>query len=98
MKPMPHTVMLCVLLSFAVVGARARGGEPPRLLYLPGYKTPVQEAEPPPAVPGYIKQGTWHESLRASLQAAFGSTDATDAAARAAEYPQLRDALWDLVA
>ena len=97
MKPMRYTIPL-VLLSFAVSCSTVSGGEPPKLLYLSGGNTPLQETKSPKTVPGYVKKDTWHETLRASLQATLGPTDGTDAAARAARYPQVRDSLWDLVA
>jgi hypothetical protein len=90
-------VTLFVLLSFAVSCGPARGGEPPRQLYLSGYQTPVPGIESPGTVPPYVKKDTWHESLRGSLEVALGSADES-AAARAAKYPQVRDWLWERVA
>jgi hypothetical protein len=72
---MPYTIVPFVLLSFAVFGSPLRGGEPPRLLYLRGLQPGTR---PPKTAPVYIKKDTWHESMRASLQATFGPAKGTD--------------------
>ncbi len=96
----PKAVIVASLSLFALVFGcwPVAADEPPQLLYLPGYKTPVPEPQPPAAVPGYVKRGTWHETLRASVAAALEAVDKADAAVRAASYPQVRDSLWELVA
>jgi len=91
-------MLLSVLLAYAACRSPVIGAEPPRQLYLSGYKTPLQAVTSPGTVPGYVKKNTWHETMRASLAAAFGSADAAGAAAPAANYPQVRESLWELVA
>jgi len=92
------TALLVLLGACAACWSAGIAAEPPRQLYLSGYKTPVQTIASPGTVPGYVRKDTWHETMRASLAAAFGSADAAALAAVAADYPQVRDALWELVA
>jgi len=92
------TTLLVPLLACAACCPPAIGAEPPRQLYLSGYKTPLQAVPSPGTVPGYVKKDTWQETMRASLAAAFGSADAAGTIAPAADYPQVRDALWERVA
>ncbi len=68
--------VLGVLTLLAVLGWPAIGAEPPKRLYLGINKT----LQPPrrPAETVYVKKDTWHESLRASLEATFGPTVAKD--------------------
>ena len=83
MTRMPNAITLLVLLSLAVSCWPVRGGEPPRLLFL---GTQLHEARPAPTAPAYVRKGTWHESMRASLEAAFGSAAEKDSAAGASAF------------
>lgn len=94
----PWAVLLAVLGACGLSNWPAGAGEPPRQLYLPGYPTPLQEIESPRTVVGYVKKGTWHETLRASLDAALGAVDEAGNAVAAEEYPSIRDSLRRLVA
>ncbi len=78
MKRVPRAITLLVLLSLAVSCWPVRGGEPPRVLFL---GTQLHEAKPPPQAPAYVRKATWYESMRALLEAAFGSTVEKDLAA-----------------
>lgn len=78
MRRMPYAITLLVLMSLAVSCGPVRGGEPPRVLFL---GTQLHEARPSPKAPAYVRKGTWHETMRASLEAAFGSTVERDLAA-----------------
>jgi len=98
MRANPVTTLLVLLLTCAVCCPLVAGAEPPRQLYLSGYKTPLQAVAAPTTVAGYVRKDTWHETMRASLEAAIESADSAGAAARAAKYPQVRDALWERVA
>ena len=98
MRANAFPMLLSVLLAYAICRPPTIGAEPPRQLYLSGYKTPLQAVASPGTVPGYVRKNTWHETMRASLAVAFGPADAARAAAPAAEYAQVRDALWELVA
>ncbi|MBM3891516.1 MAG: hypothetical protein FJ388_20585, partial [Verrucomicrobia bacterium] len=70
MKLMPRAFMPLVLLSLAAVCSTASGGEPPRVLFLGRELHPTGPSKTPPA---YVKRATWHETMRASLEAAFGA-------------------------
>ncbi|MHB8899883.1 MAG: hypothetical protein ACYC6Y_14145 [Thermoguttaceae bacterium] len=67
---------LLLVLLIATLPA-ARGADPPRLLYLGGQSQAVQ---PLPKAPVYVRKGTWHESMAASLAATFGSAAEPDRA------------------
>jgi len=84
MKAMPLTITSFVLLSLAMLCSPASGAEPPRALYL-GMNRYLererQRPEPSKTVPVYVQKDTWHESMRASLEATFGPTVEKDRAA-----------------
>ncbi len=68
----------CALLSLAACCFSASGAEPPRLIYLgfqENYLAAQQNPQPLQVAPVYVKRDTWHESMRASLQATFGPTN-----------------------
>lgn len=69
MKP-PRTVTSFVLLSFAMLGLPTGNAEPPKVLYLDTNSTLARPA-PPKTAPRYLKKETWHETMRASLEATF---------------------------
>ena len=46
-----------------------------------------RQPQPPKTAPVYVKKDTWHESMRASLEATFGPTDGTDRAAGTQRVP-----------
>ncbi|MCY2990434.1 MAG: hypothetical protein NTY19_21535, partial [Planctomycetota bacterium] len=75
MKPFTLTLLLSAVLCLP-----AGGGEPPRVLFL---GTQLHEAKPSQTVLAYVKKGTWHETMRASLEAAFGPAGEKDQAAGA---------------
>ena len=84
MKSTQLTIATFVLLSFAAICWSASGAEPPRVLYLAknrNLETERQRPEPSKTMPVYVKKGTWHESMLASLEATFGSTVEKDLAA-----------------
>ncbi len=81
MKPTSHTITPLVLLSLVVICSPAGSDEPPRLLYLEinrDLESERQKAELPKTAPVYVKRDTWHETMRASLQATFGSVPEKD--------------------
>jgi len=78
MKRLPLAILLFGLLSLVGLCWAVHGGEPPRLLFL---GTQLHEARPAPAAPAYVRKDTWHETMRASLEAAFGATVEKDLAA-----------------
>ena len=82
-----------VLFTLAALSSLAGGAEPPKRLYLAINKS-LQRPEPPKVAPVYIKKDTWHETMRASLEASFGSTAEKD---RASKYQLVREMLWNLV-
>ncbi|MFV2066876.1 MAG: hypothetical protein ACC645_07815 [Pirellulales bacterium] len=94
MKVLHLTITPLVLLLFVLLCRFVSGAEPPKILYL-GMNRTLQRPEPPKTAPVYIQRDTWHESLRASLEATFGSTTEKD---RAPEYRPVWEALWDRVA
>ncbi len=98
MKPIPLTIIPFALLSLAMFCWPMSGAEPPRLLYLKmnrHLEIERQKPKPPNTTPVYVKKDTWHESLLAPLEATFGPTVEKG---RAAEFRQIREALWGLVA
>jgi hypothetical protein len=81
MKPQPLTITPLVLFSLAALCWPADGAEPPKLLYL-GTNSQLGRPKPPPKTAAvYIKKDTWHETLRASLEATVGPTVDEDLAA-----------------
>ena len=68
MKRLSPILMLLVLLSCAMFFSRAGNAELPQLLFQPW---DVKPPEPLKTAPVYIQKDTWHESLRASLEATF---------------------------
>ena len=94
MKPTPYTILPYMLLSLALLCSPTNGGEPPKLLYL-NINRQLRGAGPLKVALKYVKRDTWHETMRASLEAAFGPTDGKD---RASERRRVAEALWDLVA
>jgi len=98
MKPTSYTVMPLVLLSLVVICSPAGSEEPPRLLYLGinrDLESERQKAESPKTAPVYVKRDTWHETMRASLEATFGSVPEKD---RAAEHGGFRPEIVRLTA
>ena len=93
-KPTPYTIMSCVLLPLALLCSPTNGGEPPKLLYLSTNRH-LAKPEPPIAALKYIKRTTWHETMRASLEATFGPTAEKD---RVPERRRVQEVLWDLLA
>ena len=84
MKPMLPTVARLLLLSLATFCLSASGGEPPKLLYLDinrNLKSERQQADAPKTALVYSKRDSWHETMRASLEASFGSVSEEDQAA-----------------
>ncbi|NUQ61394.1 MAG: hypothetical protein HUU20_02830 [Pirellulales bacterium] len=79
MRAMPLAAVPLVLLSQIMVRPPTRGDELPKLLFL---GTELHEARPPRTAPAYVKKDTWHDSMRASLEAAFGPADGRDRAGR----------------
>ncbi len=77
MKTLPLTFTPLVLLSFAMLCSPASAAEPPKVLYL---GRELRRPKKPKKAPVYVKKDTWHESMRASLQATFGSTVERDRA------------------
>ena len=94
MKPMPLSVKPFVLLLPAMFCLPAGGAEPPRLLYL-NTNRQLPESGPPKVALEYVKRDTWHQSMRASLEATLGSIPERD---HASKYRRVREALWNLVA
>lgn len=78
MRRMPHAIALLVLMSLTVSCRPVRGGEAPRVLFL---GTQLHEAKPAAKAPAYVRKSTWHETMCASLEAAFGATAEKDLAA-----------------
>ena len=86
MKPMPITIVSLVLLSLGMLCPPASRAEVPKALYL-SVNNEFQRPTPPTEALVYVKKGTWHQSMAASLEATFGSTVEKDrAAARASEF------------
>jgi len=85
MKPMPLTIAPFVLLPFAVLGSPTIGAEPPKVLYL-GINRTLQKPMPKELAQAYVKKSTWHETMRASLEATFGSTAEKDRAGEPNEF------------
>ena len=79
MNAMQLTITPLVLLSFAVLCSPTSGAEPPKVLYL-GTNRTLQRPKPPKMAPVFVKKNTWHETMRASLEATFGSTIEKDRA------------------
>ncbi|MBM4091376.1 MAG: hypothetical protein FJ276_18420, partial [Planctomycetes bacterium] len=75
MKVMCFAATFCTWMSLAVCCPMARGGDPPKLLFL---QDPSLRAPLPETAPVYVKQDSWQESMRASLQATFAPTDTHD--------------------
>ncbi|MHB0956985.1 MAG: HzsA-related protein [Pirellulaceae bacterium] len=76
-------VTLLLLLSWTLFCGSARATEPPRLVFLDfqqQYLAAQQNPRPLPITPVYVKQDTWHESMRASLEATFGASAEQDSA------------------
>lgn len=92
MSSMPSRWMPFLWLPLAM-WCQPAGGEPPRLLFL---GTELHEARPPKTTPPYVRRGTWHETMRASLEAAFGSAGAESGPGR--EAPGFRPAIIRLTA
>jgi len=75
-----HSVMWqtawVALLGLAVVSCPADGEDAPRLVFLDFQKNYIAARQNPPPLsiaPIYVKRATWHDSMRASLEATFGS-------------------------
>lgn len=82
MKSLPIAIVWFVLLSLVTFCSSANGAEPPRLLYL-GTNSQLQRPKPTPKTKlVYAKKDTWHETMRASLEATLGSTVKQECAAR----------------
>jgi hypothetical protein len=81
MKATPLAIALFVLLSLAVLSSPASRAEPPRLLYLEKNRE-LERPKPPKTALVYVKKDTWHESMRASLEATLGPAVEEDRAAR----------------
>jgi len=94
MRPTLYAVVPCVLLPLALLCSPTNGGEPPKLLYLSTNRH-LAKPEPPIAALKYIKRTTWHETMRASLEATFGPTAEKD---RVPERRRVQEVLWDLLA
>ncbi len=77
MKPKSLSISLFLLFSVAAFCVPARGKEPPRRIFLgaqQNYLAAQQNPQPPQIAPVYVKKDTWHETMRASLEATFGAT------------------------
>ena len=70
MKATRLTIALFVLLSPAVLSPPAGRAEAPRLLYLAKNRE-LESPKPPKTALVYVKRDTWHETVRASLEATF---------------------------
>jgi len=92
MKPTPLLITPFVLFSFALLCRSGTGAEPPKILYL-GTNRTLHRPKDLKTAPRYNKKDTWHETMRASLQATFGPT-----ADRSSEDRQVSETLWDRVA
>ncbi len=79
---LPGTVRVTLLLlSWVVCGWPAHGAEPPRQIFLDSqlsYLAALEDPAPLPMAPVYVRQDTWHASMRASLKATFQATVAQD--------------------
>ena len=73
MTTMPPRTVPFVLLLFAMPHLSADAGKPPKQLYLK-INSQLQRPESPKMVLGYVKKGSWHETMRASLKSTFGPT------------------------
>ena len=83
MKRLSPILTLLVLLSCAMFFSRAGNAELPQLLFQPW---DVKPPEPLKTAPVYIQKDTWHESLRASLEATFAPSLEKDRATRPSEF------------
>ena len=77
------------LLLWTTCGGDLDSGEPPRQIFLEfqqNYLAAQQNPQPPSIEPVYIQRDTWQASMRASLEATFGSRLAQDRAQRSAGF------------
>ena len=69
---------VCFMMSFWILGPwQFLGADPPRLIYLQfqqDYLAAQQNPSPLQIPAVYVKQDTWHETMRMSLAATFGAT------------------------
>ena len=79
MKRLPLRITQFVLLSLAMFYLPVSRAETPKLLFQPW---DVKPSEPLKTAPVYVKKDSWHESLRASLEATFAAAVKKDRATR----------------
>lgn len=108
MRPIPLILASAVLLSLSMLHSPAIGAELPKKLCLPMLRE-LPSPGPAKIATNYVKKNTWHETLRASLEATFAQAAEGDRAAAGCdvsrpviaagtpEHQQVREAWFDNV-